>query len=125
MLGRARKPLLLVAGVLGGLLVLATGALVVAVTTTAGARASLAAVAKLAPGELAFGGVEGSIADGLVLDDVRYESAELTTTLARVEIAAQLGALLDGRVVFSRLAAENWPNVARLCLRPTGPKKWL
>jgi autotransporter translocation and assembly factor TamB len=107
MLGRARKRLLLVAGIFGGLVALVLGGLAAAVMTTPGARASIAALVKLVPSELVVGGVDGSIAGGLVLTDVRYESPELDAAFARVAIDAQLGALLEGRAVFSRLAAEN------------------
>jgi translocation and assembly module TamB len=107
MLGRARKPLLLATAIAGALLAALLAAIGVALTTTAGARASLAALAKLVPGELAFGGVDGSIAAGLVLTNVRYESPEVAATLARIEIDPRLGALLDGRVVLSRLSLED------------------
>ncbi len=136
MVARARKALLLTVGIFGGLLALLLGGLAVALMTTAGARGSLAVLAKFVPGELAVGGVAGSIANGLVLTDVRYESAELTAALARIQIDAELDTLLDGRAVFSRLAAESgtvtlhesesapaWPSVEPPAL-PASPE-WL
>jgi translocation and assembly module TamB len=104
---RARKSLLIAAGVIGSLPVVALAALVFVLTTTAGARWSLAALRNFVPGELVIGDVAGSISAGLALGNVRYESPELAATLASLEIEAHLPELLDGRLVVTRLAAED------------------
>ena len=115
---RVRKPLLFVAAAFGALLVLLLAGIAVALTTAAGARWSLAAAAKLMPGELVVDGVDGSIAGGLVLTNVRYESPEVAATLARLAVEARLDALLDRRVVLPRLAAED----GTVTLRPSAPE---
>src|SRR5688500_17810409 len=102
MLGRARKPLLVTAAGVSVLLVVALASIGIALTTTTGARVSLAALAKLPPGTLAFDGVDGSLARGLSLSNVRYESPQLAAALARIEVDVRLDALFDGRVVLSR-----------------------
>lgn len=107
MLRRAGKPLLFAAIAVGALLVAAFAGVGAVLTTTTGARVALAAAAQLVPGQLAFDGVEGSLARGLALTGVRYESPELAATLGRIEVDARLGALFDGRVVLARLAAED------------------
>jgi translocation and assembly module TamB len=106
MLGRTRKPLLVAAASFGAVLVVAIAGIALALLTTVGARWSLGAVDQIVPGEIAVGRVDGSVARGLVLTNVSYESPELTATVARLAVDARLGALLDGRVVLSRLAAE-------------------
>jgi translocation and assembly module TamB len=104
---RARKSLLLAGGIVGSLLVIVIGGMAVALTTTGGARWSIAAVRNLVPGELAVDGVAGSWAGGLTLSGVRYESPQLAVTLARLLFEPRLRALLDGRVVVDRLEAED------------------
>jgi len=106
MLGHARKPLLVAAAAFVAALVVALAGIAIALTTTVGARWSLQALNGLAPGELAVGGVDGSLAGGLVLTNVRYESPGLTAELARLEIVARLGALLDRRLVLERVGGE-------------------
>jgi translocation and assembly module TamB len=107
MSSRARKSFLVAAWLVGSLLVLALGGVAIVLTTTTGARWSLAALRNFVPGELSVGSVTGSVADGVSLADVRYTSPELAATLGGLEIEAQLGALLDGRVVITRLVVEN------------------
>jgi autotransporter translocation and assembly factor TamB len=89
-----------VATVLGAAAVLA----IVGLTTTAGARFALAAAERFVPGELEVGAVAGSVAGGLALTNLRYESPSVVAQLQRLEVElAAAKEWLGSRVVLERL----------------------
>ena len=76
-------------------------------TTPYGARLAIERGAAFAPGEVEIGRVGGSVWTGLVLEDVRYDSETASAALERLVVEPELGALADGRIALTRLAAVN------------------
>ena len=85
---------------------LAALALVLLLTTSAGAQYALLVAAERVPGELSFGGVDGSMLSGLELDGARYRSEAFDLELETLTIEPSWGGLLDRRLVLDRVEAR-------------------
>src|SRR5690606_36971180 len=82
--------------------------------TTFGARTAYALAGDRVPGELAVGTIEGSIARGLVLRDVRFANDGLDVALGLVTVVPATREILDGNIVLERVAvADGYVTVIR------------
>jgi autotransporter translocation and assembly factor TamB len=101
---RTARAFTITAAVLLALVLLAAGAVGVLATTAFGARTAFALLDDRVPGEVAVGTIEGSLARGLVLRDVRYANDGIEVALGLVMVVPATAELLGGAIVLERIA---------------------